>query len=348
MKQFSLFLSWSIVGLAGCGHRAGVAPRDQLVDQFTAVRAKSAQPGDSAPSPYHAHPAKPAPTREQESIEEAEKRSVEVSDPFAGKPPEELPSPPLPEAPPPASKEETVVKPVALPKKDPVVAALECYRENKPAEALRCLDSVDAGTREVLSVFLPLIAKLGQSGKVGDPPRDCGTLLEHIERLARALRPRAALAIEKMYYCRNIEKFGVYEPLPPGHCFRAGTGGHWGEMVQVYVELENCGAVQSGPYHETALALTMMIRDGQGRLIWKQGRETVVERNRSPKRDWHLPCSFYVPPSLPVGDYTLWIVVKDMTGLNGDAVPEHRVAKRSLHFRVRGNGEREARAGESR
>ena len=44
------------------------------------------------------------------------------------------------------------------------------------------------------------------------------------------------------------------------------------------------------------------------------------------------------PKTVPPGSYTLWVIVKDVTGLAGKEPPAHRIARRSLDFRVTSHG----------
>src|SRR5205823_1013383 len=145
-------------------------------------------------------------------------------------------------------------------------------------------------------------------------------------------RARAPLALEKVCFCRTIKRFGVYEPLLPGHVFAVGGEGRPGELVRLYLEVENFASRKSGSAHETALACTMVLKDGRNRIVWRQDRSVEVERSRSPRRDCYLPCYFYVPAKLPVGDYALTIQVTDLTGASGEETPPQRSAARSLEF----------------
>ena len=95
-------------------------------------------------------------------------------------------------------------------------------------------------------------------------------------------------------------------------------------------------ALVVGGFNETALAYRLVIRDAKGDLCWCQDRRAPVEQCRSARRDGYLSCHFYVPAGLKAGEYTLWIHVKDLTGLSSnETVPAHRIAHGSLPFRVR-------------
>jgi hypothetical protein len=219
-----------------------------------------------------------------------------------------------------------------------VDAAFYLIRENRPEEAEERLKKLDPAVRELLSCCLGLAARLG--GKEARPPcaDDCAALLDELERLQQALRARAPLSLEKMCYCRALERFGVYEPLPAGHAFGTGWDGRPGDLVQVYAELRNFATAKNGPFHETALACTLTLRDGDNKPVWRQDRPAQVERSRSSRQDCYLSCHFYVPPRLPPGDYKLHLTVKDVTGLSGEEPPAHRTASRTLDFRVRAPG----------
>jgi hypothetical protein len=256
--------------------------------------------------------------------------SPETTSPIPPPPamPPELPgveNPPTPEKP----KEE---KPRDEKPKDPLCSALECYREDRPLEARKHLDSFPPAHRELLTSLLPIVARLGDAETRPQPVADLVTTLE---RLAQSLRARSGLSMDKLCYVRSAEGFGVYEPLSSGHTFRPGGAGRPGDLVQLYAELKNFLCVCSGSEFETSLACTLVIRDAKNSIVWEQGRPVQIERSRSPRQDCHLRCNFYVPPGLPVGDYTLWLVVKDVTGSSREDVPTGRTARRSLDFRVR-------------
>jgi hypothetical protein len=240
---------------------------------------------------------------------------------------EKIPPPPLNTA------HLKVVKP-----EDPIVAVVRFLRDGETGEANQQLKLFDPATREVLGVLLPIVTRLAEPGRAGDPPHDCSALLEELESLSQSLRPKAALRIDKMCYCRRIEGFGVVDPLPSSHIYHVGAEGLSGDFVQVYVELRNFASLKQGPSYETRLACNMLIRDEHDRIVWYQDRHTRLERSCSARHDGYLDCHFNVPKCLPVGDYTLWIMVKDLTGLSGEEAPVHRTAKRSLDFRVRTPG----------
>jgi hypothetical protein len=136
--------------------------------------------------------------------------------------------------------------------------------------------------------------------------------------------------LEKVCFCRQIDNFGKYEPLPPDHPFRAGCGDRPGEFVQVYVELKNVTSRPCGPVYETALSSTLEIFNAQKEQVWLW-RPAGVERSQSPRQDYFINFQFPMP-RLPQGLYTLRITVRDDAAPPGGRAP--RTATCSLDFQV--------------
>jgi hypothetical protein len=249
-----------------------------------------------------------------------------------------------PTAAPPPEAPEPVVTRVEPPPDGPLAEALRCYREDRADEAPARLQQLDPAAREVLLVLLPLAAKLEKAKLADLRPRHLAAVLDQLDRLTQPLRPRAALTLEKMCFCRSIEQFGVYDPLPSSHTYQAGVAGQPGDLVQVYVELRNFTTQAQGDTFTTALATSLQLHDCDQppKLVWREDRPARVERSRSRRHDCFLNCHFYVPPRLPTGDYVLTIQVRDVTGSPGPDAPGHRVATRTLDLRVRGYGSSQA------
>jgi hypothetical protein len=228
------------------------------------------------------------------------------------------------------------------PQEEPLLLALRLYRQQQPALALEQLRKYDPSTRKLLALLLPLAARVSDIPLAKARAQELAVTLNPIEALIQELRSKAALTIENPCFCRIIKTFGEYEPLPEEHAFR------YGDPVQVYLELHNLTTRRNGPHHETILTKTVRIYDSQRLPAGGKHPPDVliqlpvqVHQSRIPHRDWYLNCSFYVPPNLPVGTYTLKIDIQDVTELpRGAKVPEERKASRELTFHVdpRGTG----------
>jgi hypothetical protein len=234
----------------------------------------------------------------------------------------------------------------------PLVLALRSLLDKRPPEeALAPLDSYDPEERELLGDVLRLAAEVGERDLGRATPRQVAAALDHLEALEGALRPRAALVLDKLCFCSAIDNFGLYSPLEDGHAFRAAGPGNPGERVRVYAEVRNLTSRPVADHFETSLKGTLEIfpgaprptRDGSGpprdlRPLITYDLKTYVDCSRSPRRDFFINFHFDVPPSLRPGSYTLWVQVKDVTP-NPDGTPRPpRVVRRSLDFRVVGDG----------
>jgi hypothetical protein len=237
------------------------------------------------------------------------------------------PEPPPPPPPEPQPERVPVAAPPApRPPEAPLVMALRCVLEKHPAEAVALLQRYDRADQELLLALLPLAARVGEGGLGRISPEEMAAILDQLHALALALRPRATLALDKVCFCRQIDNFGQYEPLPPDHQFRAGCGDRPGEFVQVYVEVKNITNRPRGPIYETDLSSTLQIFNAQRQEVWRW-KSAAVERSHSPRQDCFINFQFPVP-RLPQGLYTLRIEVCDKAG----AVP--RTASCSLDFQA--------------
>ena len=179
-------------------------------------------------------------------------------------------------------------------------------------------------------------------------------LCELAEELKKRMPPR--LTFGKVCFCRRIESFGQYEPLPlqagQNHPeFQAGSDGRPGDRIQVYVEVRNFNSREVHPGHfETRLNSSLEIRSPEGptetsgprqhqagrarpgsqRVLMNLG--TCVDTSQTRRQDYFLNFQFHVPARLPPGLYTLWVTVKDEAPLGPGQKP--RLAERSLDFRV--------------
>jgi hypothetical protein len=327
MVRHTWFLVLGTGFFCGCGPSRPSLVSSDLMGNLTS-RVTKPDP-DSSSSPSHVR-AVSGPVKEESTLpaEEPPKPATPAAPAAEVKQPEESSRPGLLSRD--LIRDIAPASPAPAPKPDsPLLAALRCYCEDRPREAQEPLKAFTPAQREVLASLLPLLARLTEAGTQSGR----GVVLETLERVTQSLRTQAGLAMEKLCFCRSVERFGVFDPLPAAHVFQPG-GDRPGDMVQLYIELKNFLCLPSAGEYETALACTLIIRDGQNHVVFRQDRDPQFERSRSLRRDCFLRCHFYVP-RIPAGDYTLCIVVKDVTGQSGMHVPANRVARGSLDFRVR-------------
>jgi hypothetical protein len=226
---------------------------------------------------------------------------------------------------------------------EPLVAALRCFLDKHPAEAVDYLKGCDKTNQEALLCLLPLAAHLSEGSLDSARPQEAAERLAELHGLEVRLRRGAPLRVEKMCFCRWIEAFGRYEPLADGQAvFDAGCNDQLGDLVQVYAEVRNFASEDQGPVHVTRLVSWAEIRDyAQGKTVARIDFDNREDRSRSPRQDYFINYRFRVPAHLPPGPYTLWIYVKDAL-----AQPTRPPAQRSLDFRVVAAGSARGSRGE--
>ena len=314
----TLFLGLSACCLPGClpGYLSS-NPAKPPQDAAPNAEGPTADPK----SPYHAQT--PPTSREDKPGDDAVAQAHYPDPPTPGSsaPSVKPDSPPPPPDPPPPV--EPPVQHVEKPPPDPqLVAALRCLLEKRSADALELLQNYDGVSRELLLTLLPLAARVGDGGLEHATPQETAALLDQLRQLETVLRPRAALALDKVCFCRKINGFGDCEPWPENHVFQAGATDGRGERIQVYVEVRNFTSRLRGPTYETALAGEVEIRDFTNKTVSRIDFPTCVDRSQTPREDYFINFQFHLPTPMPEGRYTLRVLVKDVLDpATGDAAP---------------------------
>jgi hypothetical protein len=226
---------------------------------------------------------------------------------------------------------------------DPLVVALRAYLQKRPADALEALGRYEKANQDMLLVALPFAARLTEGDIDKVSPREAAELADMVGGVEERLRQRAALRIEKMLFCRQIDDFGEFVPRGAVNgmpTFEAGAGDQPGETVRVYVELRNVSSRQHGDSYETRLAGSVELLDFEGQSAYKKDFPPEQHRGQSARHDFFVNCSFSVPRRIPPGRYTLRVEVRDITNLPADEsgakrpAPPHRVARQTLDLQV--------------
>ncbi len=308
----SLFVGLGACCLGGC-FPGSVRQHDvdntaDARDRFTpAVSVASGQP-----SAYHVQQS-PPPFVEDLPAAEPVAQAHFPDDPLPGAsaPAVKPDEPPQPVEPPPAP-EIPVIQAEKAPPESPLLTAFRSLLANRSAEAVEQLQTYDAASREMLMTLLPMAARVGDGGIDHSTPQETAVLLEQLRTLEGVLRPRAALALDQVRFCRKVNGFGHYEPWPDDHVFQAGTAEQRGERMQVYVEVRNFASRLNGAVYETSLGGVVEVRDGDDKLISRLDFPPRVDRSQTPRGDYILNFQFYLPAPLPEGRYKLNVLVKDV------------------------------------
>jgi len=319
-----LALAWAVSAcwLAGCAHTVAVMPEDPASAQ---APARTALASTKRPDILQSASADRPPTGSPFGISQV-KSGQPAPEPVRSPPPA-----PLSEAPGPTRNTANALQscdpPVqakpSIPEDPPLVAALRCYFNQQPAEAVALLERYDKPNQELLLTLLPLAVRLSEKNVPQLSAQEAGLLLAQLQGIVQPLRTRADLVVSKLCFCKEIKNFGEYVPLPDNHAF------HPGERVYVYVEVQNFASEPQGKHSVTRLASALEIRKyNNGDRRWREEfpKSDEADVSLSARTDLFRTCSFSIPENLLPGDYTLHVEIKD--------VLTNRVAKRTLDFRV--------------
>jgi len=219
------------------------------------------------------------------------------------------------------TNEDGFVVPPTPPDESPLLGMLRCYLNRRPDLAVNLLKGLDPLNQEVLLQMLPLMVHMTDGPLAQADPQQLAVDVEQLQGLLLTLRPRAALVVDKLCFCRQVRKFGVYEALDERPIF------HPGELVEVYAEVRNVScerhASKAGDYR-THLASKVEIRDANGRF-GKGGEFDKIDLCHTPQYDYFQHYRFRVPPE--PGSYSLHLDIAD--------VATGRKVGRKLEFQIR-------------
>jgi hypothetical protein len=206
----------------------------------------------------------------------------------------------------------------------PLVQAVRCFLDERPAEAIARLERYDKQSQDLLLAFLPLAVRLTEKDWQRKDAREISTLLDQLGRVTAPLHHRAPLKIKEMHLCEWVAGFGKYRPLPENYGFKPG------EMVNLYVELQNLVDEWQGKNYSFHLLTNIEIRDFNSHSCWSfRFHDPGPSSSSSERHDFYHLCTFHFPinkPRIAPGLYTLYVKITDLaTG---------REAERTLDFRV--------------
>jgi hypothetical protein len=216
-------------------------------------------------------------------------------------------------------------------KEDPLISALRLLLNDRPQEALKHLEGYDGTKQEMCMRLLGALATVGSKGVNQLSAEEKNALEQQLESLAATLRNPKELAITKVCFCEKIGGYKDYTPVRPGHAFKANPLGHYGERVQIYLEVSNIPCEPRDNAFANALNTTITILDSQGNLAFHynfRGQHPPLTLQEEPCPDWFRMYYFSVPDGMQPGRYTLTVEVTD------ELREPHQKASKSVEFVV--------------
>jgi hypothetical protein len=192
----------------------------------------------------------------------------------------------------------------AAPPREPLLQALECFLNNEPDRALDLLKKYNQSSQDVYICLLPVLAQLTHKGVDQLSREEVTALHEQLYGLLTSLRARARLVIDKACFCAHVQCYGVFQPLPGGHAFRARSSDQPGDQVQLYVELRNFCTERCPDGYLTRLSSSVELCDAAGQQVWYHA--FTPEQRLCRQSPWQDCCGNYrfTVPHVPPGTYT--------------------------------------------
>ena len=203
-----------------------------------------------------------------------------------------------------------------VPPEPPLLAAIRAYSEGRPDQAIEIIRKMDKPNQEFVLAVLPILAR-GATADLSNDPATAAALVEQLRGAEARLEPHAALKIEKVAFCTDVEGFGRFVPRPADNPYKAN------DRAQLYLELRNLGNQPTGDGFLTHVHAAVEIRDANGKLVPQtdpddhRRRVPVVKYEkrlvtRSPLGDFHVLYIFAAPPA--PGVYTVSVQLSDAAG----------------------------------
>ncbi len=131
--------------------------------------------------------------------------------------------------------------------------------------------------------------------------------LAHATDLRQLLAKQADPVVSAVAFCRRVGTFGVYDPMTSDDF----VAGHSIEAI-VYSEVANLSSeLNSEGLFETRLSTRLEVLTADGESVWQHEEAEIIDVCRRRRTDFFVVQRVTLPPTLPVGDYVLKVLVAD-------------------------------------
>jgi len=202
---------------------------------------------------------------------------------------------------------------------------------DRPEAALEPIPGIDNAEKEFLQKMIWAQVNYFDLSSMPESRKRATATIEQLDDAIRILQPRADLKLRHLTLCRQIQKFGDYEPFEKS-AFSPG------QSVLLYVEIENFASRPTGDGRlETLLKSVITIREGSpdgqsdgkgtGKIVHQIPIGVTPDVCRTTRRDYFHNYKFEFPRTLPLGRYVLRLTLTDLHG--------NKKASESLRFVLR-------------
>ena len=197
----------------------------------------------------------------------------------------------------------------------------------RPETALEPIPGIDNDEKEFLQNLVWAQVNYFDTSSMPESRKRATATIEQLDAAIRSLQPRADLRLRHLALCRQIQKFGDYDPFER-NAFSPG------QDVLLYVEIENFASRPTGDGRlETLLKSVITIREatpgdqGDGKIVHQIPIGATPDICRTTRRDYFHNYKFKFPRTLPLGRYMLRLTLTDLHG--------NKQAGESLRFVLR-------------
>jgi hypothetical protein len=173
---------------------------------------------------------------------------------------------------------------------------------------LQSIASLPAEDREVLTTLLDGLSNF-RNGLRAEANSLQSKKVAPLLELAERLRSQGELSISTAALCRNVQRFGVYDPMEPPRFI---AGGKNNDAI-LYCEVANFSSqLNDQKLWETKLKQEAVLYSESGLSVWSDKTDTVVDHSRNRLHDFFIADKIRLPASLPVGRYLMKMTVTDL------------------------------------
>lgn len=188
-------------------------------------------------------------------------------------------------------------------------------------KARQPLESVTTEQQAMATRFIEALIAIHE-GHGGEPGREAGRVLQHVDELREALLPTIELSIAAFSICKSVKGFGQFEVFDPP----AFVAGREAEFV-AYCEIRDfMSEKRPDGMFQSVFGMKLAVLSRSGETVHQVIAEEMIDRCRSRRRDCFLSPLVRLPATLSPGEYVVKATISDKIG--------RKVAEKTATLRI--------------